>query len=269
MNLQEKMKALILAAGYATRLYPLTKEYPKPLLKIGERPIIEYIIEKLKTIKEINEIIVVTNSKFISIFKKWQATIQTTKRLSLVDDLTRSNADKRGAVGDIKFVIDKKRIKDDLLVIGGDNLFDGDLNEFVLFAKANKKHPAVGAYDIHDISKAEKYGVMKLNKLNKMIDFQEKSKTPKSTLVAMCLYYFPKGKLRLIKEYLNNKADLPRPSLKYSASFKEMRSKHDATGYYIDWLRKKEPIYAFIFAGRWYDIGHHEFYHEAKEVFVK
>jgi len=240
------MKALILAAGYATRLYPLTKEYPKPLLGVGKRPIINYIIDKLQALDDIDEIIVVTNSKFFPKFKKWRSHLHSKKHISLVDDLTKSHSDRRGAIGDMNFVINKKHLKDDLLVVGGDNLFSGDLKEFLSFVKGNPS-PVIGAYNIKDIRQAKKYGVIKLGSKFKLIDFKEKPENPKSTLIAMCLYYFPKGKLRLIKEYLNSKTD-----------------KHDATGFYIDWLRKKVPVYGFTFDGFWYDIGDHEFYNEAK-----
>jgi glucose-1-phosphate thymidylyltransferase len=246
------MKALILAAGYATRLYPLTKEYPKPLLLVGKRPIIDYIIDKLKALDEVDGIIVVTNTKFIFNFRKWAKTIKIQKRISLLDDLTKSQEDRRGAIGDMDFVINRKRIKDDLLVIGGDNLFDGDLKDFLSFAKTNKASSVIGAYNIKDIRKAKDYGVIKLNIKHKIIDFQEKPKKPKSTLVAMCLYYFPKEKLKLIKEYLNTKTN-----------------KQDATGFYIDWLSKREPVYGFVFDGYWYDIGHHKSYGEAKGRFFK
>ena len=149
------------------------------------------------------------------------------------------------------FGINKKRIKSDLLVIGGDNLFDGDLKDFLSFAKANRPRPVIGAYNIRDIHKAVKYGVLKLNSKFKVIDFKEKPKASRSTLVAMCLYYFPKESLGLIKEYLTNRAN-----------------KQDATGFYIDWLRKKVSVYGFVFNGRWYDIGDYGFYHEAKEKFA-
>jgi len=244
------MKALILAAGYATRLYPLTIEYPKPLLTIEHRPIIDYIIDKLNVIDQIDEIVVVTNSKFISRFKHWRSKMRLVKRISLVDDLTKDNATRLGAIGDMDFTINKKNIKDDLLVIGGDNLFDRGLSDFLSFAKANSSHPVIGAYEIRSVKKARHYGVVNLNKKNKVIGFQEKPKNPKSTLVAMCLYYFPKARLGLIKKYLNRRA-----------------KKHDATGLYIDWLRKKVPVYGFIFKGSWYDIGDHQFYNEAKKTF--
>jgi len=244
------MKALILAAGYATRLYPLTREYPKPLLTVGRRPIIDFILEKLVQTETIDEIIVVTNSKFFSLFQKWQQGLNVNKQISLVDDLTKDHGDRRGAIGDMHFVIENKGIQDDLLVIGGDNLFEGGLSDFLSFAKANSAHPVIGAYDIEDISEARKYGVIKLDDKKQIVDFQEKPKEPESTLIAMCLYYFPNGSLGLIGEYLQTKAN-----------------KHDATGFYIDWLRKKEAVYGFVFKGHWYDIGDHKFYNQAKERF--
>jgi glucose-1-phosphate thymidylyltransferase len=246
------MKALILAAGYATRLYPLTKEFPKPLLLVSSRPIIDYIIDKLVAIDDIDEIIVVTNSKFIPRFKKWSGSLKIGKRLSLIDDLTKKYADRRGAIGDMDFAINKKRIKDELLVIGGDNLFDGGIEGFLAFARSRRHYPAIGVYDINGTREAKKYGVVRLDGKSRVIDFQEKPAKPKSTLVAMCLYYFPKDKLNFIKEYLRSKTD-----------------KHDATGYYIDWLRKKAPVFGFIFGGRWYDIGDHKFYSEARNEFSK
>jgi len=246
------MKALILAAGYATRLYPLTKEYPKPLLEVGDRPIIDYIVDKLVVVDDIDEIIVVTNDKFISVFKKWSQGLNLPKRLSLVNDLTKSHADRLGAIGDMEFVIRKKKVKDDLLVVGGDNLFQGELADFLSFARDRRPHPVIGAYDIRDKEQAAKYGVIKADRQGRIVDFQEKPASPKSTLVAMCLYYFPKEKLGLVEEYLGAKTQ-----------------KYDATGFYIDWLRQQERVYVFTFGGLWYDIGHHDFYNKAKETFTK
>src|SRR4030043_1736960 len=149
------MKALILAAGYATRLYPLTKEYPKPLLKVKERPIIDFILDKLKVKDDIDEIIVVTNSKFMPQFKKWQRGLGVKKPVTLVDDLTKDHGRRRGAIGDMDFVVNKKRLRDNLLVVGGDNLFDADLRDFLSFAKSNPP-PVIGVYNISDIEQAKK-----------------------------------------------------------------------------------------------------------------
>lgn len=244
------MKALILAAGYATRLYPLTKEYPKSLLLIKRKPIIDYIVEKLEAVEGLDEVIVITNSKFFGQFKAWQQKCCVKIKISLVDDLTRDNATRLGAIGDMNFAIDKKGIASDLLVIGGDNLFNGTLKRFLCFVRQRKVSPVIGAFDIKAKEEASKYGVMKLDTQKRVVDFQEKPLSPKSTLVAMCLYYFPKEKLGLIKEYLHSK-----------------KEKKDAMGFYIDWLRKKLPVYGFVFNGKWFDIGDYKFYNKAKKKF--
>lgn len=246
------MKALILAAGYATRLYPLTKEYPKPLLLVKDKPIINYIIDKLEGISQVDEIIVVTNSKFISHFRKWAKGLKLKKRLSLVDDLTKTEADKRGAIGDIDFVLSKKRIKDDLLIIGGDNLFDAGLDKFVSFIQKVSCAAVVGVYDLGSRENAHKYGIVKINKENLVTGFQEKPDKPESTLVAMCLYWFAKDSLVFLRQYLSSGVH-----------------KADATGFYIDWLSRNTKVYAFNFSGKWYDIGDHEFYDRAKKQFKK
>ncbi|MCX5711245.1 MAG: nucleotidyltransferase family protein [Candidatus Omnitrophica bacterium] len=219
------MKALILAAGYATRLYPLTKDFPKPLLKVGGRPIINYIADKISAVGSVDEIIVVTNSKFLRDFRSWSKGFKCVKRISIVDDKTSSLKDRRGAVGDMKFAVDIKEIKDDLIVIGGDNLFEGSLNKFVSFA-AKSSSPSIGVYDIKDKREAANYGVVRLSHNKGIVDFKEKPKKPSSTLVAMCLYYFPKDSLGLLKDYT-----------------RANKHKHDATGFYIEWLRKKVPVY--------------------------
>jgi glucose-1-phosphate thymidylyltransferase len=246
------MKALILAAGYATRLYPLTKDYPKSLLAVKQRAIIDFIIDKLDSLDAVDEIIIVTNSKFISQFRKWQKKQSTDKPIHLVDDLTKDNASRLGAIGDMDFVINEKRLRDDLLVVGGDNLFEDGLSGFLRFAQERrKKSPVIGVHQLKDKAHASKYGVLKLDKKNKIVDFQEKPARPKSRLVAMCLYYFPKEKLGLVRKYMQRRT----------------RKKADAVGLYINWLSRKVAVYAYIFGGRWYDIGDHKFYAHAKDNF--
>ncbi len=245
------MKALVLAAGYATRLYPLTKECPKSLLPIKGKPIIDYIIDKIETADNIDEIFVITNGKFLSHFEIWRESRVSKIKISLINDLTKDNEARLGAIGDMNFAINKELIDDDLLVIGGDNLFDGSLRHFLDFAKLNKECPVVGAYDVKTKDEAKLYGVIELDKEKRVIDFTEKPESPLSTLIAMCLYYFPKEKLSLISEYLKGK-----------------HGKHDAMGFYIEWLRHKASVYGYVFSGKWYDIGDHKFYHTANEKFA-
>jgi len=244
------IKALILAAGYATRLYPLTKEYPKPLLEVKDKPIIDHLVDKIALVKEIGEIIVITNSKFFPHFVKWRKGLKIDKPVEIIDDLTKDNAGRLGAVGDINFAVENRNIKDDLLIAGGDNIFDAELFDFLTFAQKKKPDPVIGVFDIKDKTEAKKYGVVKLGEGLRVVDFKEKPQKPFSTLVAMCLYYFPKERLGLIKEYMRHK-----------------NKGSDASGSYIDWLKENVPVYAFSFSGRWYDIGDMKFYGEAKAKF--
>ncbi len=244
------MKAVILAAGYATRLYPLTKDFPKPLLDVGGRPMIDYIVEKIAAVPEIDEIIVVTNSKFFPKFKRWAAAHPFRRRLRLLDDLTRSKDDRRGAIGDMYFAVKQRHLSDDVLVIGGDNLFDRPLGGFLSFARLRKNAPVIGVFDLGSKRRASQYGVVRLNRQSRIVDFQEKPPQPHSSCVAMCLYYFPRARLSLLRQYILARGE-----------------KKDATGFYIDWLRRKVAVYAYVFRGRWFDIGHFDFYRAAREEF--
>ncbi len=246
------MKALILAAGYATRLYPLTKKYPKPLLKVKNRPIIDYILDKLSLIDSIDEVYIVTNSKFITHFKSWTKTAKFPKKITLVDDLTKNNQDRLGAIGDINFAIKKKKIREDLLVIGGDNLFSGSLQGFLDAADKNLAAVSIGLYRLKRKSDASRYGVVRLDRSNRVISFTEKPAQPESSLVAMCLYYISRNYLDLVNIYLQNK-----------------KIKADATGNYIAWLKGRICVYGYVFKGAWFDIGEHKYLSAAQEGFIK
>jgi glucose-1-phosphate thymidylyltransferase len=238
------MKALILAAGYATRLYPLTKDRPKPLLSIAGKPILEYIMKKLERVEKIDSIYLVANQKFILDFQNWLANFQTKKRVKILNDGSMCDDDRLGAIGDIGFVLEKGKFDDDLLIIAGDNLFEFDLSRFIQFFQ-KKKSPCIALYDIKDREKARNYGVVTIDENQRIVDFEEKPNQPSSTLIATCLYLFPKEDLNLISAYL-----------------KEKRSS-DAPGFYIQWLVKREEVYGFVFKGKWYDIGSMESLKEA------
>ncbi|MFH1407176.1 MAG: nucleotidyltransferase family protein [Candidatus Omnitrophota bacterium] len=229
------MNALILAAGYATRLYPLTIDRPKPLLAVNKRPIVEHIIERVVTLDGLEKIFVVTNRKFFMNFKNWSKNFYCSKPLEIINDKTTQNSTRLGAIGDMALAISEKNIDDDLLVVAGDNLFDFALEEFIEFAKNNG--PAIGAYDLKDIKKAARFGVVSLDESKKITSFQEKPPQPKSSIIALAIYFFPKRTLPYINEYLNSS------------------SKNDAPGYYIDWLSRKESVFGYVFNGTWYDIG--------------
>jgi len=246
------MKALILAAGYGTRLYPLTINLPKPLLLVDKRPMINFLLDKISAIKEIKEIFVVTNDKFFLLFEDWLVNIEKNfkhLRIKIINDGSRTPSDRLGAIGDIQFAISQEKIRDDLLVLGGDNLFDFGVDDFIRFSRERSPQVSVGLFDIRSKKEAIKFGVAEIDKDYRIVSFAEKPKQPRSTLIAMCLYYFPKVSLGRIKEYLRSK------------------NQKDASGNYINWLHRKKEAYGYVFKGNWFDIGHMDSYSKAKEVF--
>lgn len=264
------MKALILAAGYGTRLYPLTKEHPKALLPVAGRPILDYIVGKIARVKEIAGITVVTNDKFFPQFQEWAKKFEdkpegsglassgqshkpdytSAARIKILNDGTRSEFDRLGAIGDIHFALSKETISEDTVILGGDNLFEDGLTGFMEFAQSKRCKAIVGVYDIAKRQIARKYGVVKLGPAGKIIDFTEKPSRPQSSLIATCIYYIPKEKLQYFHEYLNDPGN-----------------EYDSSGSFISWLSRKEDVYGFIFKKRWYDIGDPQVYKEADRVF--
>lgn len=244
------MKAIILAAGYATRLYPLTLDYPKALLEIDKKPIIEFILNNLKKTEEIEEIILVSNNKFYPLFKKWLKRYNS-KNIKLINDLTDSINERLGALGDLNFAIKKNKIDSDILVVAGDNLFNFSLKDFIKEVK-NKSCVGIGIYDIGSKKKAKKFGVVKMGKTGYVEEFKEKPKEPFSTLVGIGIYFIPTNKIGFISKYLN---------LNFSP---------DALGHFIEYLlEKKEKVYGYRFKGKWFDIGSKETFAEAKKYFKK
>jgi len=241
------MKALILAGGFAVRLYPLTENFPKPLLKIKDKPIIEYLLEKISKIKEIDEIYIVTNKKFYQHFKTWNENFNFSKKIEIINDNTLTNEDRLGSIGDTDFVIKQKKINDDLLVLGGDNLFEFDLKELISYFY-QKNSDITALYDLQDLELIKKMSVVEINEKEKIIYFEEKPSSPKTTLMSICCYLYKKETLHLFDEYLkNNKADPP--------------------GNFIQWLYKIKPVYGFKFSGKWFDIGSFESLEKAKKEF--
>ncbi len=244
------MKSLILAAGYGTRLYPLTLDKAKPLLPVAGRPAVEHIIDRIDEVEEIDGILVITNEKFYKRFQAWQNKFSSKKPIKILNDRTRIEKDRLGAIGDIDFVIKEQKLDDDLLVIAGDNLFELGLREFIDFAKLKTPASSIGLYNLKDKEAVKRYSQVRLDAFDRIIEFEEKPKHPTTTLVAKCVYFFPRSKLNLISEYIKSGGEI------------------DAPGHYIGWLCQKDEVYGFTFRGRWYDIGNYEIYKKADKNFA-
>ncbi len=236
------MKVLVLAAGYGTRLYPLTKNTPKVLLSVKGKPVIKHIIEKLENHENITDIYVVTNNKFFPNLEKWKNNLDSKIKntISIINDNTYSEKDKLGTVGDINYVLQRESIKASLLIILGDNFFEFKLDYFLKDSKQyDNLHPEVAVIDFSKRAESvSKYGVVKLDDNNRIIEFEEKPKYPNSTLVAAGIYFFPLNSLKLIPEYLNS------------------GNNPDNVGYLIKWLCENYKVYAHRFDyDKWHDIG--------------
>ena len=221
------MKALILAAGYATRLRPLTDSIPKQLLPVGGRPIEDWILDGIAETSA-EEVHLVTNARFAEDFERWAQD----KDVRIHNDDTTSNEDRLGAIGDIRFV----GLDDDLLVVAGDNLFDYSLADYERFWRA-RDGSCIAVLDIGDRELAKKYGIVEVDEDDRVVGFVEKPENPPSTLCATAMYLYERDHLRLIEQYL------------------EEGNPPDQPGNYVAWLHRREPVYAYRFEGRWYDIG--------------
>jgi glucose-1-phosphate thymidylyltransferase len=227
------MKAIVLAAGYATRLYPLTLSVAKPLLPLGGRPLLDRIVDAIDEVAEVDEVHIVTNAKFAASFREWVGD----GPVVVHDDGTTSEEDRLGAIGDIRFVLDETGIDDDLLVIAGDNLFDFSLAGYVDWWHGKGEASAVALHDVGDLDLAGRYGVVDIAADGRILSFEEKPEQPRSTLIATAAYVFHRAHVPLLQRYLaeGNSPDQP--------------------GRFVAWLTPRVPVYGFLFDGDWRDIG--------------
>ena len=235
------MDALVLAAGYATRLYPLTKDRPKPLLAIGEKTILGYLVEQFLRIEELHNIYVVTNDRFYRHFARWAEEQQQkpgaeSRQIKIVNDGTSSNETRLGAIADIRFVIETEHLQDDLLVTGGDNIFRFDLRDLVA-AFDRERCDVVVAHHIDDMEKLRRSGVIKIDSAGNAIGFTEKPAEPESSLICPALYIYRKETLPDFKIYL------------------EEENNDDAPGHFIPWLMSRKRVFAYQMRESYYDIG--------------
>jgi glucose-1-phosphate thymidylyltransferase len=244
------MNALILAAGYATRLYPLTLNKAKPLLVVGGKPIIEWVVDNLQDVPDVETIYVVTNDKFAGAFQAWSERYQNRHpqfRFKIVNDDSKSDDDKLGAIGDINFVATRENLsQSNLLIVAGDNLFTESLKGFVVCAKGSEA--TVGVYDVGDREAIKKYGNVLIDDDGIISHLEEKPQKPRGTLAAIALYYYSPSVLSLLTTYLaaGNNPDQP--------------------GRFVQWLYTRKPVKTYQLKGKWLDIGSRETLEKADAI---
>jgi glucose-1-phosphate thymidylyltransferase len=239
------LKAVILAGGYATRLYPLTRDRPKHLLEVDGRPLLELLLERLP-LGELDAVYVVTNAKFADRFREWAESYPAD--IIVLDDGTTSEEDRLGAIGDLQLVIESEGLDEDLIVAAGDNIFTERLDDFARFGR-ERDAAAIAVYDVGDLEAMKQLSSIGVDADSRLVTFEEKPEQPESTLAGIALYFYPRAILPLVGEYLaeGNNPDQP--------------------GRLIGWLYERTPVYAWRVPGRWFDIGTPETLAEAERLF--
>jgi glucose-1-phosphate thymidylyltransferase len=239
------VKAVILAGGYATRLYPLTRNRPKHLLEVSGRPILELLLERLP-LEELDALYVVTNAKFADRFREWAKSYPAD--VVVLDDGTTSEEDRLGAIGDLQLVIESEGVDDDLIVAAGDSIFTERLDEFARFGQ-ERDAAAIAVYDVGDLESMKQLSSIGVDADSRLVAFEEKPEQPESTLAGIALYFYPRALLPLVGQYLaeGNNPDQP--------------------GRLVGWLYRRTPVYAWRVPGRWFDIGTPETLAEAGRLF--
>ncbi len=239
------MKAVILAGGYATRLYPLTRDRPKHLLEVDGRPLLELLLERLP-LGELDAVYVVTNAKFADRFREWAESYPPD--VIVLDDGTTSEEDRLGAIGDLQLVIESEGVDDDLIVAAGDSIFTERLDDFARFGR-ERDAAAIAVYDVGNLEAMKQLSSIGVDADSRLVTFEEKPEQPESTLAGIALYFYPRAIVPLVGEYLaeGNNPDQP--------------------GRLIGWLYERTPVYAWRVPGRWFDIGTPETLAEAERLF--
>ena len=246
------MNVLILAAGYATRLYPLTLTKAKPLLEVAGKPMLEWVIDNLAPVTDIDTIYIVTNNKFAHDFQAWADGYRQrnpNRKFKIINDGSTDDSDKLGAIGDINFVLSHEQAaaSDDLIVVAGDNLFSEPLTGFAEAARSSEA--TLATYDVGNLEAIKKYSAITLDESGVITSFEEKPQQPKSTLTGIALYYFARGTIPMFRTYI------------------EEGNNPDQPGRFIQWLYTRKPVKTYQIQGTWFDIGSKETLQEANELF--
>jgi len=243
------MKALVLAAGYATRLRPLTDKTAKPLLELAGRPMLDYLCDRIDEAGAVSELHVVSNARFAADFERWAGARKGRLQPVVHDDGSRSNEERLGAIADVGFVIDQAGLAgEDLLVVAGDNLFDFSLAAMIEFWRSKPGASCVAVQRCPDIALVSSYGVVELSPEGRVVEFVEKPERPTSDLIATAAYIYSSEHAAMIERYLaeGNSPDQP--------------------GNFLAWLYSREPVFGYIFDETWLDIGSREQLLEADEL---
>lgn len=241
------MKCLFLAAGYATRLYPLTENFPKPLLEVAGKPILDWLIDDMTQSGLIDEFIVISNHKFAHIFEDWAAK-HTQLSIKVIDDGTNSNETRLGAVKDIQFAIEQLQLDDNLLVMAGDNLLDFSLADFIRYAIGKQATCIMRYYEANEV-RLHKSGVAEVAADDRVLSFVEKPAEPRSHWCVPAFYYYIREDSHKIQQAIDNGCGT------------------DAPGSFISWLCGQTNVYAWEMPGQRYDIGNLESYEQVKRIF--
>lgn len=240
------MKCLILAAGYATRLYPLTENFPKPLLKVGDKTILDWLVDDIAGSGKVDEYIVISNHKYACHFSEWAKT--KNEKITVVDDGTSTNETRLGAVKDIQFAIEQLKIDDDLLVIAGDNVLDFSLCAFIEYAQ-KKQTSCIMRYYEPDENKLHKTGVAQVDENDLILNMEEKPEVPKAHWCTPPFYYYTRNDAKMIARGIESGCGT------------------DAPGSFIAWLCGQTPVHAMEMPGHRYDIGNLESYKTVQETY--
>lgn len=238
------MKCLILAAGYATRLYPLTENFPKPLLKVGEKTILDWLIDDIDTAGLVDEYVVISNHKYAPHFSAWAQ--DKPQRITVVDDGTDTNETRLGAVRDIQFAIDALRLDDDMLVIAGDNVLDFSLTRFVHYARTKNTSCIMRYYEANE-QRLTKCGVVEIDADDRILSMEEKPAQPRSHWCCPPFYYYTRADAALVEKGIASGCGT------------------DAPGSYIAWLCTQTPVHAMEMPGSRYDIGNLASYEQVQK----
>ncbi len=246
------MKAVILAGGHATRLWPITKNRAKPLLPLGQKPIIEHIVEELE---DFDEVLISTNKKFADDFEDYAEESEKDNLRVIVEDQG-SEDEKPGTIGAIIKILSDEEIEDDLLIIGGDNYYSFSIKDFVEFS-LDKNAPTNVVFDVNDLAQASQFGIVDTDK-EKIVGFEEKPEKPPSTLASTACYFYPESKLNLFKKYEEHFSKTDVPAEQYL----------DEPGRLLEWAHEQTDMYAYSFDGEWHDVGTPRGYLEAQSSVI-